>query len=88
MVSADEVDGQLKMEILNECSKFGRVLDCKVHVDTSGLVPEEDIVRIFVKFEAQAGADSALNSLDGRFFGGRRVSASYYSEGRFDTECW
>ena len=47
--------------------------------------PEEEAVRVYVRFASQAVARAALQSLDGRFFGGRTVRATYFDEGRFEA---
>ena len=43
-------------------------------------------MRIFVEFERMESATKALIDLEGRFFGGRRVSAVFFSEQKFDRE--
>lgn len=45
--------------------------------------PAEEAVRIFVQFERSEGATKSLIDLDGRFFGGRVVRASFYDEEKF-----
>jgi len=32
---------------------------------------------VFIKFEAPGGAQRAINALQGRFFGGKQISAEY-----------
>jgi splicing factor 45 len=93
MVGPGEVDADLEAETIEECSKYGRVLSCKI-IDGSRAV------RIFLQFantlSAKKGAsllisgrfiDSfnspARDELNGRFFGGRTVTARYYSERLF-----
>ena len=46
-------------------------------------VPEEEAVRIFIEFERMEAAIKALVDLNGRFFGGRTVMASFYDDVRF-----
>lgn len=45
--------------------------------------PAEEAVRIFVQFERSEETTKALVDLDGRFFGGRVVRASFYDEEKF-----
>ena len=40
-------------------------------------------MRIFVAFERQESAVKAYVAMNGRFFGGRRVQASFFDEDRF-----
>eukprot|EP00741_Cyanophora_paradoxa_P004293 tig00000792_g4167.t1 len=83
MVAPGEVDPDLQAETAEECQKYGRVDTCKVFEVTDGSVPPEEAVRIFVKFFAPESATKALNELNGRYFGGRMVRASYFDEERF-----
>ena len=48
-----------------------------------GLVEPTEAVRIFLQFTRQESALKAFIDLNGRFFGGRSVNASFYSEERF-----
>jgi hypothetical protein len=41
------------------------------------------VVRIFVQFVSLSSARATLDAIDGRFFGGRRVRASFFGEERF-----
>lgn len=47
-------------------------------------MPEDQAVRIFVKFTRVESAMAALNDLNGRFFGGRVVTARFFDNNRFD----
>ena len=78
MVGRGEVDGMLSREVTEECSKYGRVAKVVVHEMKD--VPDSQSVRIFVHFGSIKAAVTALQDLNGRFFGGRKVLATYYSE--------
>jgi splicing factor 45 len=45
--------------------------------------PAQEVVRIFVEFTRSESAMKGLIDLDGRFFGGRTVHASFFDEDRF-----
>jgi len=77
MVGPGEVDEELEPEVKEECEgKYGEILKVKIK-ETQG-VPEEEAVRIFLEFKRQECAIKALVDLNGRFFGGREVCASFY----------
>ncbi|KAG0915128.1 hypothetical protein G6F29_002966 [Rhizopus arrhizus] len=84
MVGPGEVDDMLQEETAEECSKYGKVERCLIFEVPRGQVPEHKAVRIFVKFSDVESAKRAIQDLNGRFFGGRSVSASYYDTKRFD----
>eukprot|EP00002_Diphylleia_rotans_P037718 TRINITY_DN8456_c0_g1_i1.p1 TRINITY_DN8456_c0_g1~~TRINITY_DN8456_c0_g1_i1.p1 ORF type:complete len:432 (+),score=121.21 TRINITY_DN8456_c0_g1_i1:66-1361(+) len=85
MVGPGEVDDELKDETVEECAKYGEIKSCHIYEsDEIGVTPEE-AVRIFLQFASQDSALKALVDLDGRFFGGRRVSGSFYAEWRFNS---
>ena len=46
----------------------------------------DEAVRIFVQFSKQAAAMKAYIDLDGRYFGGRNVWVSFFSESEFERE--
>lgn len=66
----------LSLQVRQECSKFGEISRVEVH-------PLSDDVRIFVEFSSLTGAQEAIPSLHGRWFGGRQIIANTYSESSF-----
>ncbi|KAG0089443.1 hypothetical protein BGZ92_004774 [Podila epicladia] len=85
MVGPGEVDDSLQEETAAECEKFGPVVRCLIFEIQNGKVPQEEAVRIFVKFGTAVAAEKALRDLDGRFFGGRQVRGQFFDEKRFDA---
>lgn len=45
--------------------------------------PPDEAVRIFVEFKTLPSAIKALTDLNGRFFGGRSVKATFYDLDKF-----
>ncbi|XP_057653012.1 splicing factor 45 [Diorhabda carinulata] len=84
MVGPGEVDDDLEPEVKDECNtKYGPVASCIIHE-----IPHEDpeeAVRIFVEFLRIESAIKAVVDLNGRFFGGRQVKASFYDTEKFDN---
>ncbi|KAI8060529.1 hypothetical protein BC940DRAFT_311785 [Gongronella butleri] len=86
MVLPQDVDDQLQQETAEECAKYGHVERCIVHEVPPHIdVPMEESVRIFVKFDKAAALNRAIQALNGRFFGGRVVSAVAYDQDKFDA---
>lgn len=83
-VGPGEVDDDLEGEVASECAKYGTVTRVLIFEITEPNFPADEAVRIFVQFERGAEATKALIDLDGRFFGGRVVRASFYEEERFN----
>ncbi|XXG85210.1 hypothetical protein AAC387_Pa11g0334 [Persea americana] len=83
MVGPGEVDDELEDEVASECSKYGTVTRVLIFEITEPDFPVDEAVRIFVQFERSEETTKALIDLDGRFFGGRVVRASFYDEERF-----
>jgi splicing factor 45 len=86
MVGRGEVDEALEDEVADECEKHGPVVRVLIFEVTDAACPPDAAVRIFVQFVKLEGAVKALAEMDGRFFGGRVVRASFYSEARFDAQ--
>ncbi|CDH49578.1 splicing factor 45 [Lichtheimia corymbifera JMRC:FSU:9682] len=84
MVGPGQVDDMLQEETADECGKYGQVERCLIFEVPGGQVPEDQAVRIFVKFTRVESAMAALNDLNGRFFGGRVVTARFFDNNRFD----
>ncbi|OLY83226.1 U3 small nucleolar ribonucleoprotein IMP3 [Smittium mucronatum] len=75
MAESDQVDNDLKSEIISECGKFGQVVDCWIKkVGVSG----SSSVHVFVEFESLDSSKRAVSELDGRLFDGRAVTAHYH----------
>eukprot|EP00262_Sarcandra_glabra_P004857 TRINITY_DN16104_c0_g1_i1.p1 TRINITY_DN16104_c0_g1~~TRINITY_DN16104_c0_g1_i1.p1 ORF type:complete len:384 (+),score=79.78 TRINITY_DN16104_c0_g1_i1:235-1386(+) len=83
MVGPGEVDDELEDEVASECAKYGTVTRVLIFEITEPDFPVDEAVRIFVQFERSEETTKAIVDLDGRFFGGRVVRASFYNEDRF-----
>ena len=85
MVSPDEVDEELNDEISEECSKFGEVERVIIYQERQSEEDDaETIVKIFVEFKEAKAAKAAKSALNGRFFGGRRISCEIYDQDLYD----
>lgn len=65
-------------------SVFSVVDKIVVHVAPVAPSQASDQVRIFVRFTGLAGAWRTVKEMDGRFFGGRQLRATYYPLIRFE----
>ena len=84
MVARGEVDAELEEETADECRKFGAVLRCTIAtLPPSSGVREEEAVRIFVEFADAEGVKRALQGLNGRHFGARKVRCVLFDEDKF-----
>jgi len=82
MVGPGEVDEELEPEVMDECGgKYGDVNKVTI-VEVPDVCPEET-VRIFIEFKRVESAIKALVDLNGRFFGGREVQATFYNLDKF-----
>ena len=84
MVGPGEVDDELEVETKEECKKYGEVIKCLIYEIPNKQVADEEAVRIFVEFRAAESAIKAATDLNGRYFGGRIVRASFFSVERFN----
>ncbi|CAG8442546.1 10646_t:CDS:2 [Acaulospora colombiana] len=85
-VAPSEVDDSLEEEFQEECGNFGKVNKVVVHIDLEEVFEgERGLVKIFVHFEEGSAAEKAKEKLDGRWFGGRRISASLFDLKKFQT---
>ncbi len=88
MVGPGEVDASLVPDTTAECLKYGPVNRVVVHEvsisDRQRLqCPDEECVRTFVAFERQDSAIRAFRDMNGRFFAGRKLTASFFDEVAF-----
>ena len=83
MVGPGEVDEELEPEVKEECSKYGEVIKCVIYEVPSSIAKPDEAVRIFIEFTRIESAIKAVVDLNGRFFGGRTVKASFYDLNKF-----
>ncbi|KFK44859.1 hypothetical protein AALP_AA1G311800 [Arabis alpina] len=83
MVGPGEVDDELEDEVGSECGKYGNVTRVLIFEITEANFPVHEAVRIFVQFSRPEETTKALVDLDGRYFGGRTVRATFYDEDKF-----
>nr|XP_006817842.1 PREDICTED: poly(U)-binding-splicing factor PUF60-like [Saccoglossus kowalevskii] len=86
MVSIEDLDDELEGEVTEECGKFGNVSRVIIYQEKQG--EEEDaevIIKIFVEFSLPSEAETAIASLNGRWFGGRLVKGETYDQAKFDA---
>lgn len=87
-------DSNLEKEMTMECEKYGPIRSCIVQdckkpetegrhqvVDSKG--GAELCVQVFICFARQESAVKAFRELNGRYFDGRQISASFYDESLF-----
>ena len=84
MVGPGEVDNDLEAETKEECKKYGEVVKCLIYEIPNKRVPDDEAVRIFVEFQAVESAARAVSDLNGRYFGGRVVKATFYNLDKFN----
>jgi splicing factor 45 len=82
MVGKGEIDEDLADETKDEASKYGEIksVNC-VEVPNA---PDNQAVRIFINFATSESATKALLGFNGRFFGGRTVTARFFSPDLYD----
>lgn len=68
-------DADLPGEVRDECSRYGAVAAVVPHADDAS-----GAVAVFVRFGALAAAETAVQRLNGRYFGGRVIAASLVSD--------
>jgi len=84
-VGVDDVDEDLQEEIEQECGKYGQVENVIIYQEKQDDTDDAEVdVKIFVLFNQPIEVKKAKNALDGRFFGGRQVSAFVYDQDLYD----
>lgn len=87
MVGPEDVDEELQEEIQQECGKYGKVENVIIYQEKQDDSDEAEVrVKIFVEFSDSIETKKAKNSLDGRFFGGRTISAHIYDQELYDQQ--
>jgi len=87
MVSHEEVDESLQEEIEEECGKFGEVDNVIIYQERQSEEEDSEIlVKIFVEFATANAAKAGMESLNGRYFGGRHVRANIYDQVMYEEQ--
>ncbi|XP_046647282.1 poly(U)-binding-splicing factor half pint-like isoform X2 [Daphnia pulicaria] len=85
MVGPEDVDETLREEIADECSKLGNVERVIIYKEKQSDDDDaEIIVKIFIEFTVVKGAETARDSLNGRFFAGRIVRCDIYDQALYE----
>jgi half-pint family poly-U binding splicing factor len=84
MVGPDDVDEDLQTDIENECAKYGKVEQVVIYKEEQA--DSEVLVKIFVEFEKFEQVKAAKESLNGRFFSGRKVLANVYDQDLYNQQ--
>lgn len=85
MVGPDDVDEALQEEVEEECGNYGQVDQVVIYQEKQFEADDAPVlVKIFVKYSLPQEAETAKNSMNGRFFGGRKISADLYDQNSFE----
>jgi len=85
MVGPEDLDEDLESEVTDECSKYGEVEKVIIYQERQSEADDAEVhVKIFVLFHATSSAERAIQSLNNRYFAGRRVSAVLYEQSMYD----
>ncbi|KAF4874643.1 Splicing factor U2AF 50 kDa subunit [Colletotrichum siamense] len=79
---------EIKEDVEEECTKFGKVLDVKIPRPVGGSRQSAGVGKIFVRFESKEVAKKALQALAGRKFADRTVVTTYFPEENFEVGAW
>uniref|UniRef100_A0A8C6U8X6 Poly(U) binding splicing factor 60 n=1 Tax=Neogobius melanostomus TaxID=47308 RepID=A0A8C6U8X6_9GOBI len=86
MVGPEDIDDDLEGEVTEECGKFGSVNRVIIYQEKQGEEEDADIiVKIFVEFSNASEMNKAIQALNDRWFGGRKVVAEVYDQDRFNS---
>ncbi|MEQ2260375.1 Poly(U)-binding-splicing factor puf60 [Xenotaenia resolanae] len=86
MVGPEDIDDDLEGEVTEECGKFGTVNRVIIYQEKQGEEEDADIiVKIFVEFSTASEMNKAIQALNDRWFGGRKVVAEVYDQDRFNS---
>ena len=75
-------------DIMEECQKYGKILEMKIPRPVGGSRQSNGVGKIYLKYADSASAKKALQSLAGRQFAQRTVVATYFDEACFDVNAW
>jgi RNA-binding protein 39 len=74
----EDFERDMTEDVSEECAKFGKLVHIKVDKNSLG--------HIYLKFESVVSGATALNALNGRWFGGKMVSAEFQNEANYNAK--
>ncbi|CAF1005120.1 unnamed protein product [Adineta steineri] len=87
MVGPEDVDEDLQQDVKDECSKYGEVVDVVIYKEQQGEDDNaEQLVKIFVEFRTSKQVEKTVESLNGRYFGGRVIKAELYDQAAYEAD--
>uniref|UniRef100_F6UF46 RRM domain-containing protein n=1 Tax=Ciona intestinalis TaxID=7719 RepID=F6UF46_CIOIN len=85
MVDVEEIDDDLESEVTEECGKFGSVSRVVIYQEKQSEAEDAPVtVKIYVEFTDSVFCKKAVESLNGRWFGGRKIEAIIYPQHKFN----
>lgn len=69
----------LREDVIEEANNFGHVLHCVIDENSND-------GSIYLKYDSQESAGSAIKAMEGRFFDGRTISASFFQQEQYDSQ--
>ncbi|KAF2464995.1 uncharacterized protein BDR25DRAFT_306864 [Lindgomyces ingoldianus] len=93
MITQDEVMDrdayeEIKEDVEEECSKYGKILDIKMPRPTGGSRMGPGVGKIYIKYDNVESGQKAMKALAGRKFSDRTVVVTFFSEELFDVNGW
>ncbi|KAH8551360.1 hypothetical protein BGW37DRAFT_513218 [Umbelopsis sp. PMI_123] len=68
---------ELEADIKDECSQYGQITHVNVNDDSLG--------EVFLKFDSVSAGEHAVKALNGRWFGGKQITATYVPEAIYNA---
>jgi len=68
-------ENEIEEEVGGECSKYGKILSIVVNKNSMG--------NVYIKYADNSSAQAAINALNGRFFAGKQITATYIIDSMF-----
>ncbi|XP_076362842.1 poly(U)-binding-splicing factor hfp isoform X2 [Tachypleus tridentatus] len=86
MVDVEDLDEELESEVTDECGRFGEVNKVIIYQERQSEEEDAEItIKIFVEFSQPLEANKARDALNGRYFGGKVVTAELYDQTLYEA---
>jgi len=82
----DEEFGEIKEEMMEECGKHGKITSMEIPRPASDGTEVAGLSNVYVEYEEESSASTALSVLQGRSFGGNVVECSYFDVEKYEKK--